>query len=78
MGECPIEVPDSTNESEPMDDGRRIFNKKTFKDQHGNYPIWLSSRKIKKLVKKKNQSTKNSNRRQKQKKGGIKSNNKRV
>uniref|UniRef100_A0A1B6GVB8 Protein LLP homolog n=1 Tax=Cuerna arida TaxID=1464854 RepID=A0A1B6GVB8_9HEMI len=43
---------ENKEECEPMDDGRRIYNKKTLKDQHGNYPVWLSSRKIKKIVKK--------------------------
>ncbi|KAL1131162.1 hypothetical protein AAG570_012399 [Ranatra chinensis] len=36
---------------EEMDDGRSVFNKKTLKDQYGNYPAWLNSRKKKKLVK---------------------------
>lgn len=34
-----------------MEDGRRVFNKKTMKDQHGSYPVWLGSRKLKKVVK---------------------------
>lgn len=55
------------DEVEVMDDGRRVFNKKTMKDQHGNYPVWLSSRKLKKAVKR-NQTTKRN-----QKKKGKKS-----
>ncbi|KAG8268349.1 hypothetical protein J6590_027510 [Homalodisca vitripennis] len=47
---------ENKEECEPMDDGRRVYNKKTLKDQHGNYPVWLSSRKIKKIVKKNNLS----------------------
>lgn len=55
------------DEVEVMDDGRRVYNKKTMKDQHGNYPVWLSSRKLKKAVKR-NQTTKRN-----QKKKGKKS-----
>lgn len=51
------EVETVEDEVEVMDDGRRVFNKKTMKDQHGNYPVWLSSRKLKKAVKR-NQTTK--------------------
>lgn len=49
-----------------MDDGRRIFNKKTLKDQHGNYPVWLGSRKLKKAVKR-NQKTKHSSKKKQKK-----------
>jgi hypothetical protein len=34
------------------DDGRKVYNKKTLKDQNGQYPEWLSSRKKKKFIKK--------------------------
>lgn len=61
------EVEPVEDEVEVMDDGRRVFNKKTMKDQHGNYPVWLSSRKLKKAVKR-NQTTKRN-----QKKKGKKS-----
>lgn len=61
------EVETVVDEVEVMDDGRRVFNKKTMKDQHGNYPVWLSSRKLKKAVKR-NQTTKRN-----QKKKGKKS-----
>lgn len=61
------EVEQVEDEVEVMDDGRRVFNKKTMKDQHGNYPVWLSSRKLKKAVKR-NQTTKRN-----QKKKGKKS-----
>ncbi|XP_043276829.1 protein LLP homolog [Venturia canescens] len=37
------------NEVEKMDeDGKRVYNKKTLLDQHGNYPVWMSRRKINK------------------------------
>lgn len=61
------EVEQVEDEVEVMDDGRRVFNKKTMKDQHGNYPVWLSSRKLKKAVKR-NKTTKRN-----QKKKGKKS-----
>uniref|UniRef100_A0A1B6DT42 Protein LLP homolog n=1 Tax=Clastoptera arizonana TaxID=38151 RepID=A0A1B6DT42_9HEMI len=50
---------------EQMDDGRRIYSRKTMRDQFGQYPIWLSSNKVKNLVKK-NKTLK----RQKKKKAG--------
>lgn len=28
------------------DNGSRVYNKKTMLDQYGNYPIWMSKRKI--------------------------------
>lgn len=28
-------------------EGARVYNKKTFRDQHGNYPVWMSKKKIK-------------------------------
>ncbi|CAD6234257.1 GSCOCG00007692001-RA-CDS [Cotesia congregata] len=38
---------DNENHVEQMDqDGKRVYNKKTMKDQYGQYPIWMSSRKI--------------------------------
>ncbi|XP_054276260.1 protein LLP homolog [Macrosteles quadrilineatus] len=43
-----IEIKDVT---EPMEDGRRVYDKKTMRDQHGNYPVWMSSRKVKKVAK---------------------------
>ncbi|XP_058792056.1 protein LLP homolog [Phymastichus coffea] len=34
-------------ENEKMDDGTaRIYNKKTMRDQYGNYPVWMNHRKI--------------------------------
>ncbi|XP_046607570.1 protein LLP homolog [Neodiprion virginianus] len=27
-------------------EGARVFNKRTMRDQHGNYPVWMSRRKI--------------------------------
>lgn len=30
---------------------KRVFNKKTMTDQHGNYPIWLGSKKKKAHIK---------------------------
>ena len=41
------EKADATEEVEKMDeDGKRIFNAKTMRDQYGNYPIWMNKRKI--------------------------------
>ncbi|XP_012529190.1 protein LLP homolog [Monomorium pharaonis] len=34
-----------TNESMEVD-GVRIYNKKTLRDQYGNYPVWMNHRKI--------------------------------
>lgn len=37
----------NAEEMEVMDeDGKRVFNTKTMRDQHGNYPVWMSKRKI--------------------------------
>ncbi|XP_043467913.1 protein LLP homolog [Leptopilina heterotoma] len=37
----------NADEMEVMDeDGKRVFNTKTMRDQHGNYPVWMSKRKI--------------------------------
>lgn len=34
-------------EPEKMDDGTaRVYNKKTMRDQYGNYPVWMNRRKI--------------------------------
>ncbi|OXU23193.1 protein LLP homolog [Nasonia vitripennis] len=34
-------------EEEKMDDGTaRVYNKKTLRDQYGNYPVWMNRRKI--------------------------------
>uniref|UniRef100_A0A1B6MBF2 Protein LLP homolog n=1 Tax=Graphocephala atropunctata TaxID=36148 RepID=A0A1B6MBF2_9HEMI len=51
-------IEENKEECEPMEDGRPVYNKKTMRDQHGNYPVWLSSRKIKKAVKRSNLSKK--------------------
>ncbi|EZA60753.1 hypothetical protein DMN91_001891 [Ooceraea biroi] len=38
---------DSADASEHMElDNERIYNKKTLRDQFGNYPVWMSHRKI--------------------------------
>ncbi|XP_049776741.1 protein LLP homolog isoform X2 [Schistocerca cancellata] len=38
---------------EEMDhDKKRVYNKKTLRDQYGNYPVWMSSRKIKAIASK--------------------------
>ncbi|XP_076249669.1 protein LLP homolog [Calliopsis andreniformis] len=36
------------NGSEKMDvdNGSRVYNKRTLKDQYGNYPVWMNRRKI--------------------------------
>lgn len=34
-------------EEEKMDDGTgRVFNKRTMRDQHGNYPVWMNRRRV--------------------------------
>ncbi|XP_015591921.1 protein LLP homolog [Cephus cinctus] len=34
-------------ETEVMEqDGARVYNKKTMRDQYGNYPVWMNRRKI--------------------------------
>lgn len=38
---------DSADAIEQMEvEGARIYNKKTLRDQYGNYPAWMSKRKI--------------------------------
>ncbi|XP_057329590.1 protein LLP homolog [Microplitis mediator] len=58
---------DADNHVDQMDqDGKRVYNKKTMKDQFGQYPVWMSSRKIAKHKKgrgKNLQSTSKSNKR---------------
>lgn len=47
MKESSNEKTNNIEEMELMDeDGKRVFNSKTMRDQHGNYPIWMSKRKI--------------------------------
>ncbi|KAK0089646.1 hypothetical protein PV325_005887 [Microctonus aethiopoides] len=42
-----VGMEEDTPELEPMDeDGKRIYNKKTMKDQFGNYPVWMNKRRI--------------------------------
>jgi len=54
---------------EPMEvEGMRIYNKKTMRDQYGNYPIWMNQRRIlknkcKKGRAKSQKATKKSNKR---------------
>lgn len=44
---------------EKMDDGTaRVYNKKTMRDQHGNYPVWMNHRKIVKHKKGRSKSKK--------------------
>lgn len=38
-------------ESMEIDKKARIFDPVTLRDQHGNYPVWMSSHKKKKIVK---------------------------
>ena len=35
-----------TNEEQMETDDVRVYNKKTLRDQYGNYPVWMSHRKI--------------------------------
>lgn len=38
---------ENVEEMEKMDeDGKRVYSSKTLRDQHGNYPVWMSKRKI--------------------------------
>ncbi|XP_071444212.1 protein LLP homolog [Hetaerina americana] len=52
-----------SEEVENMEVGSsRKFNKKTFRDQNGSFPVWMSQRQIKKkakAIKKKKKKTKN-------------------
>ncbi|XP_076643669.1 protein LLP homolog [Halictus rubicundus] len=34
-----------------VDKDSKVYNKRTMRDQHGNYPVWLNRRKIAKLKK---------------------------
>ncbi|XP_012281726.1 uncharacterized protein C12orf31 homolog [Orussus abietinus] len=36
----------ATTEEKMEEDGKRVYNKKTMRDQYGNYPIWMNRRKI--------------------------------
>lgn len=40
-----------TGEEQMEVEGARVYNKKTLRDQHGNYPVWMSHRKIMKRKK---------------------------
>lgn len=38
---------DVTTDQEQMEvEGARVYNKKTLRDQYGNYPVWMNKRKI--------------------------------
>lgn len=41
----------NTDEEEMEVEGSRVYNKKTMRDQYGNYPVWMSKRKIVKYKK---------------------------
>ncbi|KAK0181762.1 hypothetical protein PV327_004016 [Microctonus hyperodae] len=54
-----VGIEEEIPELEPMDeDGKRIYNKKTMKDQFGNYPIWMNKRRIAKHKKGRGKSLK--------------------
>lgn len=48
------EKPNKNTEQEKMDDDgvKHNYNKKTLKDEHGTYPIWMNQRRITKKKKK--------------------------
>lgn len=52
------EVVEEKKDEESMDLDSKKYNKKTKLDEHGNYPVWMNSRQIKKQ-KKKNKILKN-------------------
>lgn len=38
---------DATTDQEQMEvEGARVYDKKTLRDQYGNYPVWMSKRRI--------------------------------
>jgi len=41
-----VESKTETGEEQMEVEGARIYNKKTLRDQYGNYPVWLNHRKI--------------------------------
>lgn len=52
-------------ENMDIDKGGRVYNKKTMRDQYGNYPVWMNRRKIEKYKKGRARSEKGSTRTQK-------------
>ena len=48
-----IENTDKNGDSEQMDTSAKLkYSKKSLKDEHGNYPVWMSMRKIQNQKKK--------------------------
>lgn len=42
-----VKEPQTETSEEQMEvEGARIYNKKTLRDQYGNYPVWMNHRKI--------------------------------
>jgi len=41
-----VESKTETGEEQMEVEGARVYNKKTLRDQYGNYPVWLNHRKI--------------------------------
>ncbi|XP_012229056.1 protein LLP homolog [Linepithema humile] len=37
----------NTNEEQMEVEGARVYSRKTLRDQYGNYPVWMSQKKIK-------------------------------
>lgn len=46
-----VESKTETDKEQMEVEGARVYNKKTLRDQYGNYPVWMSQRKIVKLKK---------------------------
>lgn len=39
--------PEEASQESVMDvEGKRVYNKKTMRDQYGNYPVWMNKRRI--------------------------------
>lgn len=42
-----VETKQNITDKEQMEvEGGRVYNKKTLRDQYGNYPVWMSHRKM--------------------------------
>lgn len=37
---------ETNGETMDVDTNGRVYNKRTMRDQHGNYPVWMNKRKI--------------------------------
>ncbi|KAL6264512.1 hypothetical protein P5V15_004620 [Pogonomyrmex californicus] len=41
-----VQLETNTSEEQMEVEGARVYNKKTLRDQYGNYPVWMSHKKI--------------------------------